>query len=311
MKLQEARARSTLVQAALKDHPDVNAVGVGEKCRGGVSLKHYAAVVMVERKGHASGDHRLLPQVIQTDLGPMPIDIVETPGSAFHVANNGFIDGGDILLNAFRTEKGTIALVSQKPGQSALAVTNAHVITDPNQNAVGASVISIIDGVETRIGSVVGHSPYRTDIVNQHDVALIRLDPGAENISAPFSVEAFPGRAITRVGRLNPAPTLGGRKTYFYASSASGFLEKVTLNNMTELNGFPARDGPAQLNFARVYRFSVTAGAVKAGHSGAAIVRPTGPGELLLVGILFAGRGNTAFALSWHDLDDALASFGA
>lgn len=311
MKLDEARARTALVRDALKDHPDVNAVGVGEKMRNGVSLHHYAAVVMVERKGRTPDDARCLPPVIDTACGPMPLDIVETPKSAFRVASGGFCEGAGLLLNAFHTKKGTVSLIAHKPGQGALAVTSAHVITCPDSSALEASVMAIINGVPTRIGSVVGHSPYRTGIINHHDVALIRLDPGAERIAADFGAGAFPGRTITRAGRLSPSPQQGGRKTCFYASNVSGRLEKVALRNVTELTGFTARDGAARLPFARVYRLCVTAGAVKAGHSGAAIVRPTGPGELLLVGILFAGRGNTAFALSWHDLDDALAVFAA
>ena len=309
MKVAEARARVELVQQMLGDHPDVNAVGVGEKIRHNETQKHYAAVVFVENKGTPLG--RPIPPVMQTDLGPIPKDVVEAPKQSFDVINS-VLDGADILIDGADTRRGTLAFVSRSNGKL-FGITNAHVVTGPGGNAVGQSVLAHLNGVRTRIGVVVGHSPFRPDILNRHDVALIQLDPNAEEFAAPYMTEAFPGRAISEIGRLSPAPQSASRRTYYYASKAQDVFNKVRLENVTELSGIFVNDtlSGTQLPFGRCYHLTATEGSIIKGHSGAALVRPTDAGELLVVGVLFAGGGRNAFALSWHDIAGALGEFGA
>ena len=306
MNLSDARKRVDAVRAALANHPGVNAVGLGEKYRNGRTLKHYAAVVLVEDKSRPIGP--ALPAEMATPFGPMPLDVVTAPLDSFEVAR-GAGDPDDDLLNGFQADRATLGVVSPLPGGGSFAISNAHVFASPNRSAIGASVLAMFDGVRTRIGAVAAHSPYRTDRPNKHDVAVIKLDPGARAQAQPLQVAGFESPAQVEFGRLSPSPQNGGRKPYFYASKASGHLETVQLEQVVELPGFVATDKGQALPFERVYRLGVTRGAVKGGHSGAAIVRPHGDG-LLIVGLLFAGRGDTAYALSWADVAEALESFG-
>ena len=310
MRIDEARARVALVREALVDHPDVNAVGVGEKYRDGVSQKIYSARVMVEHKGAPRGES--LPPVFQTRLGPIVSDVIEAPQSAFCTIGSA-LDGADIVIDGAMRRNGTLAFVT-KTSNGTFGITNAHVVTEPNENAVGRFVFMDIDGLRTQIGDVAGHSPYRDDIVNQHDVALIRLDPGAETISAPFAIEAFGGQRISVIGRLSAAPQGAARRQYTYASKAQGVLRRVVLSQVTELRQgilIEDRQSERRLRFGRAFQLTVESGAVRPGQSGSALVRALNATDLLVVGILFAGEGNIAFALSWSDIDDALASFGA
>ena len=124
--------------------------------------------------------------------------------------------------------------------------------------------------------------------------------------------EAFPDQRIGQLGVLSPTPQGASRRVYTYASRVRGGLEKTQLSHVTELSGITAidSDGTA-LPFGRVYHLTAVAGQVAKGHSGAALVRQTTSGHLLAVGLLFAGSGANAFALSWAYLAAPLKSFGA
>ncbi|MEC3863156.1 trypsin-like peptidase domain-containing protein [Mesobacterium sp. TK19101] len=310
MRIAEARARTILVRKALADHPDVTAVGVGEKYTGGQCQKYFAARIMVERKGAPHGAP--LPPVFHTSAGPIPTDIVEASAQAFATINS-VLDGADIVIEGTKRRSGTLAFVTVTP-HGAFGITNAHVVTAPNGDARGRSVFVDIAGKRTQIGSVAGHSPYRDDIINRHDVALIRLDPGGKALALPFTIEAFAGQRIRTIGRLSAAPQAASRFRYTYASKAKGALRRVELSQVTELTqGILIKDRPSgrTLHFSRVFQLSVLSGAVRPGHSGAALVRALTPTDLVAVGILFAGDGNIAFALSWSDIEGALATFGA
>lgn len=309
MKIADARARVAFVRKELAKHPDVNAVGLGEKYRGGQSERVYAARIMVERKGRPTGAP--LPAQVQTPMGPILTDVVEAPATAFATVNS-VLDGADILIDGTRQRSGTLAFVSESEN-GRFGITNAHVVTGPNEDARGRSVFARIQGQLTQIGSVAGHSPYRDDIVNRHDVALIRLDSGAEAIG-PYEIEAFQGQTIEKLGRLSASPQGASRRQYTYASKAQGALRRVTLSQVTELTqGINVQDRQSgrTLRFGRVFQLSVISGRVRSGHSGAVLVRALTATDLLAVGILFAGEGNVAFALSWSDIDGALAAFGA
>ncbi len=310
MKISEARACVSYVRDKLASHPDVNAVGVGEKYSAGESRKTYAARIMVESKGQPSG--KLIPEVIVTPAGTIETDIVEAPAAAFTTINS-VLDGADIVIDGSQQRSGTLAFVSRSK-KGVFGVTNAHVVTAPNGNAAGQAVLVDIGGQRTRIGTVAGHSPYRDDAINLHDVALIRLDPGAEKFAAPYAIEPFKNQRIKKVGRLSASPQGASRRVYTYASKAQGTLRLVTLSQITELSeGIIVTDTPTgrSLQFGRVFQLTAKSGEVMPGHSGSALVRALTPKHLLLVGIVFAGSGKTAFALSWSDIDDALASFGA
>jgi hypothetical protein len=310
MKIAEARARVALVREALADHPDVNTVGVGEKYRASKSQKVYAARIFVEKKGAPRGAP--LPEVFETSLGRILTDVVEVPATCFSTIN-GKLDGADIVIDGQQQRAGTLAFVF-KNEKGFFGITNAHVVTGPNGDARGQSVSVDLKGKRTQIGSVLGHSPYRNDLINRHDVALIRLDPGIVELANPFAIEAFSNQKIEKIGRLSASPQGASRRVYTYASKAQGALRRVALSEVTELpQGVRIIDRPSgtTLEFGRVFLLQVQSGSVRAGHSGAALVRAISETELLVVGLLFAGEGYVAFALSWPDFEKALSKFGA
>lgn len=308
MTLSQLRKAALYIRQQLHDHPDVTAIGIGNRTKDGAMTGQRAVIVHVERKHHPTG--AVIPDIIVTPFGAVETDIVEAPAANLKVANS-VLDGADIIIGDKAARKGTIAFVlgGVAGGTDRYALTNAHVVTGPGGDATGSTAYTRQPGQpKTRIGVVAGHTSYRRNGINASDVALIDLDPAAEALAAPGSIDPWSGWTVSSFGTLSAADSHGSRDTYLYASTVRNRLDEVECTDVVELpGGVTLDDNGTPVTFGRVFRLTAGPPGVQLGHSGALLVRkPTGGNQLEAVGMLFGGSGSLAFFLGWSQVNASL-----
>lgn len=304
MKADDLRRRLAKAEEAFADHPDVTAVGIGEKVTAGRHAGTDCFVVFVEDKGQPTGG--IVPKEIEIDGITVPIDVRTAPKASFRTSD-GFLNGSDRIIAPNANRAGTLAMVVREAGGLGrlFGMTNAHVVARPDTDATGDPISAEIDGATIPIGNVAYQASYRSGGVrNTVDLAMIELNTAASAIAQPYVIETFPGVAVQSTTGLSFSRFSNARKPHQYGGSTDISRDVVGMSNPTEFRAIRLRDSTnAVMRFGRAFSLQAGNAGVQGGHSGALIVRDRSNGAgLLAAGLLAGGAGGIGYAFSFQDI---------
>ncbi|WP_299737244.1 hypothetical protein [uncultured Roseobacter sp.] len=293
---QDIRGGLAVVHRRLRGQPGVLSVGMGEHPENG----RYCIVVCLNAAAGAETDK--LPEHVAIAGARVPVRTSLLSSEALVLAND-VLDGSDLLLASGVGRFGTLGLVMRDAGTNTLfGITNAHVVTRPDENHVGDRVRAVIGGSEHEIGRVAYHAAYRTAGVNAPDLALIELNATGAAHAAEFRVQTFPGLVVGS-GTLSFSRFAGARRPHGYGASTHSARHIVACSDPVEHPLIDLRDSSGHLlRFGRAFTLTASDGGVRPGHSGALIVREKANQDLIAVGLLAGGAGGTAVAFSMADV---------
>lgn len=307
MRAADLRCDVGQVYETLTKQADVHAVGLWD-APPGAPQPGQALVVEVEEIASASAAG--LPEKVILGGHELPVVLRATPKAAFHMAD-GVLDGSDLLVASGVGRVGTLGLVFAEAGTGRLfGLTNAHVVTRPDQDHTGDRIAAVVGGSEQEIGHVFYHSPFRTGIPNKVDMALIELNGLGKSLAQEFAIQTFAGK-VTGSGGLSFSRFGGAHRPHKYGGSTSTSRDIVQCTGPAEHPFADLLDkSGARMRFGRVFLLSAAGNGVRPGHSGSVIVRETTPGDLLAVGLLAAGHGPAAVAFSMVDVIREIRQLG-
>lgn len=303
-------ARRAALQAAttFKNHPDVTSVGVGETYSKGKPTDQLAVVFLVERKGYSKGS--ILPRQISFEGQILATDVQEVRRKEFATANS-HVDGSDLLISSSVRRSGTLGVVVREDGgrNRVFGITNAHVVSRPNENHVGDPIDAVINGVRQSIGKVAFQSDYRTGVQNKVDLALVELNGIGSEMAIPNKIQPF-SRFVVGSGHLSASKYGGARRAHTYAGSTLNSRDIVNCGMVSEHPRVILRDkGKTPIHFGRTFVFTSISQSVALGHSGSVLVRD-GRDGLVVAGLLAGGGKNSAFVFSFVDIHKQIAKWG-
>ncbi|MEM9148136.1 MAG: hypothetical protein AAGC57_18355 [Pseudomonadota bacterium] len=302
MKAQHLRRRLPTAEAALRIHPDVTMVGIGETEAGA-----YAFVVGMEPR--ADPGRPLPPRLIVDDLSvpvltrPCPADSLRTGDGSD--GGNTALDGSDLLIAGVVGRTGTLGLVVAEAGGLGrlFGLTNAHVVTEPDRDATGDPIKAHVNGADRNIGTVAYQAPYNTGGGNTIDMALIALNAEGRRLARQHRIQTFPGETVVGSGGLSFSRFAGARRPHRYGGSTLDSRDVVPLANPVEHAAIDLTDrSGARIRFGRAFTIDAGDGGVRGGHSGALVVRTSTSGGMIAAGLLAGGRGAVAVAFSFRDV---------
>ena len=308
MKATEIRALLAAAQARLQGHPDVTAVGIGEKFTDGKPASTYAIIVSVEDKGRPVGDP--IPKHLLLKGWKVATDI-RTASRKDFIAGNGALDGSDLLIASTVGRVGTLGFVATEAGGGRFfGMTNAHVVSRPNEDHTGDAIMANASGTPEVIGHVAYQSSYRTGVANTVDLAMIELNAVGRALARTFAIQTFNG-LVTGSDGLSFSRFGGALRAHKYGGSTSLSRDVVGLSQPAEHSAVDLTDqSGVHLRFGRSFVLSATSPGVQAGHSGALLVREMTNGNMVATGLLAGGRGTTALAFSTTEINAELRTAG-
>jgi len=313
MKFSILRDALPAAQQALSDHPDVRAVGIGEKRSKGKNTRKYAIVVFVERKKKNILDRAAIPKSLHLPNGRFLTDVRELPALSFR-PTNARIDGSDLIFATEIGQFGTLGVVGKerKGEKRVFGITNAHVVTQHDANGVGAKISAGTPSGLKKIGSVTYHTTLSTSALNTTDVALIKLNSLGIQLARKNAIETVQGK-VSQTVPLSATTSAGGQRPHFYVTEEEGVGKvRVPVSVFTELDETYYVDPITnrKVKFGRAFHCEAGGTGVKEGHSGSVLLRIDQNDDLVATGILFAGRDGDAFVFSWTEIDASFKSFG-
>lgn len=308
MRAAELRALLIAAQAKFQGHPDVTAVGIGEKFTDGEPAGTYAIIISVEDKGRPAGDP--IPKYLVLKGRRVATDI-RTASRQDFIAGNGALDGSDLLIASAVGRFGTLGFVAtDAAGVRLFGMTNAHVVSRPNEDHTGDAVMAKARGTPEIIGHVAYQASYRTSVANTVDLAMIELNALGRALARTFAIQTFNGLVKGSDG-LSFSRFGGALRVHKYGGSTSLSRDVVSLSQPAEHSAVEITDpSGVRLRFGRSFVLSATSPGVQAGHSGALLVREMTNGNLVATGLLAGGRGTTALAFSTTEINAELRTAG-
>lgn len=288
---------------------NIHAIGIGEKFQNGEAIGEHAFVFLVNKKDPQAKEQ--IPPSIRYQGSIIATDVQVVPGSDFQTTNSS-LDGSDILIASNVGRAGTLGLVVREDGGSGrtFGITNAHVVSRPNENHVGDIIEAVVNNKRQIIGEVVYQSDYKTDVLNRLDLALIELNQIGKHLAKTHVIQTFKG-LVTGSSGLSFSRFGGALRQHAYGGSTQHSRDVVNCAMVSEHPETLILDnGVTPIRFSRTFIFSSVSNPVQSGHSGAVIVRSQNSGELLATGLLAAGGANSAFAFSFTDVLSELESVG-
>lgn len=289
-------------QARFADHPDVTSVALGEIAGDEHDGARYAIVTFVQDLDHRRGPP--IPGEITLGDVRVPIDVRHGPAEAFSLAND-HVDGSDLLIVGAVGRVGTLGLVVQEatPGNRLLGLTNAHVVTVPDADAVGAPIEARVNGQRIQIGSVLYHAPYRSTSPNTVDLAVIALDAVGTQLAKAHRIQTFPNAVVMGSDGLSFSRFGGAQRPHMYGGSTLGSRDVVSVAAPAERSTITLTDQRGtRMRFGRAFLMSAAGSGVRGGHSGSVVVRKQVNGQLVVTGLLAGGRGRLAVAFSFREV---------
>ena len=187
-------------------------------------------------------------------------------------------------------------------------ITNAHVVSRPNEDHVGDPIDTVIQGRHERIGKVAFQSTYRTGVQNGVDLALVELNDKGIDLAIPNKIQPF-AQLVVGSGHLSASKHGGARRIHSYAGSTSSSRDIVNCGKVSEHPEVILRDqGRTPIHFGRTFIFASMSRPVGLGHSGSVVVRH-GKSGLVAAGLLAGGR-NSAFVFSFVDIHKQISRWG-
>lgn len=309
MKARELRALQNDIANALAGYSDITAFGIGEKFSNDEPTGSYAVVVYVEDKSNPGG--QLIPPMLRLSGQDVLTDVRTAPRSDFMLANTS-LDGSDLLIASHVGRVGTLGLVATEDGGPGrvFGITNAHVVSRPNEDHTGDAIEAVVNGISQVIGEVAFQSSYRAGNVNTVDLALIALNQTGRALARSFVIQNIDG-VVVGSGSLSFSRFGGALREHKYGASRNQARDVVKCTQPSELSSVVLNDqNGASIGFGRAFVLRAGNPGVHAGHSGALLVRQKADGKLIGAGLLAGGRGSTAVAFSFTDIISELAAAG-
>ena len=269
----------------------------------------YAVVVYVEDKSSPTG--KLIPPALRLGGRDVPTDVRTAPRSDFQFANAA-LDGSDLLIASSVGRVGTLGLVAAEDGGQGrvFGITNAHVVSRPNEDHTGDVIEAVVDGQRQAIGQVAYQSTYRAGNANTVDLALIALNETGRALARHHVIQNIDG-TVVGAGSLSFSRFGGAFREHKYGASTNQRRDVVRCAQPTEHSSIILTDqNGSRLGFGRAFVLHAGSPGVRAGHSGALLVRRQANDELIGTGLLAGGRGSTAVAFSFTEINAELASAG-
>ena len=235
------------------------------------------------------------------------------PVSAMRLAYSR-LDGSDIMIKSPSGRAGTLGLLVQGTGDDRrhFGVTSAHVVCEPGDDGIGSPIEAHIGSARSVIGRVAYQTRLKLDRRNNSDVALIALNEDSRGAAASYEIEDWFDQKVRGRNQLSASSHGGAMKPHYYSASGHNGKRLIRCSAVTEIGAAELLDQSGQkVPFARLFHLVVTEGEVRAGHSGALIVRAQSDGSgLLAVGLVVGGQGRDLLAISWTEVSSALSSLG-
>lgn len=301
-----ARRALEEVKDVYRQHKDVNAIGIGEQHTNGKPTGKLAIIFLVEKK--TKQIRSLIPANYQYGTYIIPTDVQITSQADFEVKNN-HLDGSDMLVASRVHRFGTLGIVVREAGGSGrvFGITNAHVVSRPNENHVGDPIEAIVNGNRFAIGHVAYQAPYFEGRKNNLDLALVALNSTGINLAETYKIQTFPSMVVGS-GQLSASKFGGALKEHSYGGSSQNSRDIVHCGALSEHSEVIIRDGSTRMHFGKTFIFSSVSQNIKDGHSGSILVRQ-GSSGLIAAGILAAGV-SSAFVFSFSDILSELRRAG-
>jgi hypothetical protein len=278
----------------LKSLPNVHHLGISEKIKKGRSIPTYCIAVYVTKKGDVPKYQRIpsrLKLAIPGVTRMIRTDVCELPGIPQLFAMRG---GARIISSDMET--GTAGLVFRHQNRN-YCLTNAHVVSDPEQSGTQTVVVAPPVGGN---GQVVLRDALSSSAEITSDAALVLLDTAVdswrfynlEKIVSDFADNLSIGQICEYVARSGAQ-----HKTY-----QCKLVAMVSGSAQIEVDG-------TFLTYRDFYRFEVLNGSPVGGHSGALLYQQ-GNESVLAAGLAFGGiKGSEIWAFPARRCYDKMMAY--